>query len=189
VENRKIEKSMSYYVLELFFDVETERSIRNIWQVVDDMPGWSPLERGDSWPHLSISSTPQLDLDMFGTLLRENAAAASAVPVQLATVETFTPDLAVVYLAPIKTPGLFSIHAQLIDVLLLSGAVIPDLYAPGVWVPHCTVAMQFPLALVRQTVELIYQQKLPIAGTIDRVGLVEISPLGASYVAVCPLAG
>ena len=50
-------------------------------------------------------------------------------------------------------------------------------YAPGAWVPHCTLEMDLPDENVPKVIELCSDLDLPTEAHLVEVGLVEFRPL------------
>ena len=180
---------MSHFVLELFFDPNTERAVRSLWGVVDALAGWTPQVRGAARPHVSACSCPSLDEDAFRQALAALTADTPPLRIEFASVATFASAEGVVFLAPVVTADLLALHIRLVEAMRQSGATVPDLYQPGRWVPHCTLAQGLPPELVSQAVAVALRQWSPAVGRIEQVGLVEVSSPQSRVVAQFPLKG
>lgn len=180
---------MSHFVLELFFDTETERAVQALWDEVDALPGWTPPARDGARPHISVCSCASLRVDAFAMTLGEVTAQTPPMGVDFASVAVFPSAEGVVFLAPVVTVDLLALHSRLIGALRECGASIPDLYTPGHWVPHCTLALGLPLSLLSEAVAVALREPMPLVGSIEHVGLVEVSPTHSRMAVLCPLAG
>jgi 2'-5' RNA ligase len=178
---------MSQYVLELFLDPKTERAVQSLWGVVDALAGWTPQVRGAARPHVSVCSCPSLDEDAFGRALAALAADTPPLRIEFASVASFASAEGVIFLAPVVTTDLLALHVRLMEAMRQSGATVPDLYQPGRWVPHCTLAQGLPPELVSHAVAVALRQWSPAVGRIERVGLVDLSPPQSRVVAQWPL--
>jgi len=165
---------MSHFVLELFFDVDTEQSIRCLWEQADAMPGWTPSARGYARPHISIASTSIVDTNTFDPILKDVVALTPPLPITFSSVATFPSDEGVVFLAPVVTANLLFLHERLYEALRQSGALIANWYSPGQWVPHCTVAHGLPSGRVPHVIELCLKGPLPLVGHVEQIALVEV---------------
>ena len=180
---------MSHFVLELFLDPNTERAVHGLWGAVDALAGWTPQARGAARPHVSVCSCPSLDEDAFGRALAALAADTPPLSIEFASVTSFASAEGVVFLAPVVTADLLALHVRLVEAMRQSGATVPDLYQPGRWVPHCTLAQGLPPELVSQAVAVALRRWSPTVGRIEQVGLVDVSPPRSRVVAQCPLKG
>lgn len=180
---------MSHYVLELFLDPKTERAVQSLWGAVDALAGWTPQVRGAARPHVSVCSCPSLDEDALRQALAALAADTPPLTVEFASVAAFASAEGVVFLAPVVTADLLALHVRLVEAMRQSGATVPDLYQPGRWVPHCTLAQGLPPELVSQAVAVALRQWSPVVGRIERVVLVDVSPPRSRVVAQCRLKG
>ena len=180
---------MSHFVLELFLDPDTERAVQNLWGVVDALAGWTPQARGAARPHVSVCSCPSLDEAAFGQALAAFAADTPPLTVEFASVAAFASAEGVVFLAPVLTADLIALHERLVEAMRQSGARVSDLYQPGRWVPHCTLAQGLPPELVSQAVAVALRQWPSAVGRIEQVGLADVSPPQSRVVAQCPLKG
>jgi len=95
--------------------------------------------------------------------------AAAPVPLTLASAGTFPGGEGVVFLAPVVDEALLRLHR---DWHALAPGGIPY-YAPGAWVPHCTVG--FHLADVVPAVAAA-REALPIRGRFESIALMEFDP-------------
>ena len=180
---------MSHYVLELFLDPKTERAVQSLWGMVDALAGWTPQVRGAARPHVSVCSCPSLDEDASRQELAALAADSPPLRIEFASVATFASAEGVIFLAPVVTADLLELHVRLVEAMRQSGATVPDLYQPGRWVPHCTLAQRLPPELVSQAVAVALRQWSPAGGRIEQVVLLDVSPPQSRVVAQCPLKG
>ena len=180
---------MGHYVLELFLDPEIERAVRSLWGVVDGLAGWTPQVRGAAHPHVSVCSCPSLDEAAFRQGLAALAADTPPLRIEFASVATFASAEGVVFLAPVVTADLLALHVRLVEAMRQSGATVPDLYHPGRWVPHCTLAQGLPPESVSQAVAVSMRQWSPAVGRIEQVVLVDVSLPLSRVVAQCSLMG
>jgi len=71
----------------------------------------------------------------------------------------------VMWVGPAPTVGLLGHQAQLWQRLTDAGVAVSPLYAPGIWVPHCTVSMRVPRPVLTEAARLCLET-LPIEATV-----------------------
>jgi 2'-5' RNA ligase len=174
---------MSHFVLELFFDADTDRKVRAIWELMDELPDWSPPARGESKPHISVASMSELDVKGFDSAVQVVAISKRPFEIFFTSLGAFPSNSGVVFLAPIVTSELLGLHNTLENELERFGASVSLLYRLGNWVPHCTLAMPL-MAAVPKAVYLALGQDLHIRGHIESMGLVHVSSAGSTLGAI-----
>ena len=129
------------YAIELFFDEQADTAVRRLWHrlAVSGLPSRETLGHRRHRPHVSL------------TVLETTRPQAVAHVVDLVDVQrlpalhfsalgTFDGGGGVLFLAPVVTEPLLTVHARLNDVLQDQGIAQWPHYLPGSWVPHCTLA-------------------------------------------------
>lgn len=107
-------------------------------------------------------------------LLGEWAPRQQDVALRLSHIGRF-PESGVAFLGVTPTRSLIDVHTDLhVRVATLASGTVWSLYQPGVWVPHCTLAMRVPDAAVSHLLSLAHAVNLPIEAAVVEVGLVEI---------------
>jgi 2'-5' RNA ligase len=95
------------------------------------------------------------------------------MPLTLASIGFFLSEERVAFLAVTPTERLLAAHQHVYSAL---PGLVSDLwphYAPGTFVPHCTLAMRSPDA--ETIVGAVSPDSLPIPGVAQEIHLVEIS--------------
>ena len=102
------------------------------------------------------------------------ASAIRDIALELSYIGRF-PEAGVAFLGATPTRFLLGLHAGL-HVRLAALPTGPgwDLYRPGSWVPHCTLAMGVADPDVSRLLSLTRAVKLPIEAAVVEAGLVEI---------------
>jgi 2'-5' RNA ligase len=126
---------------------------------------------------VTLAVADGLDLPAAERLVADLARTTRPVPVAFSSLGAFATDPAVLFLAPVVSAELLRVHEQ----LQARFAAVADrplpYYAPGAWVPHCTLAERIPRANLGLAVAAAAEADvLPLAGTLDRVGIVEFRP-------------
>jgi len=149
--------------VEVYFDPEAERAVFGVWEVVRAVSGSSLLFDLRTRPHVSLAAYPE------GVKPLEDVLAsfwAAPFPFALASAGAFPGAEGVVFLAPVVDAALLRLHRGW-HALAPGGTAH---YAPGAWVPHCTVGIN--LADVAPAVAAA-RAALPIRGRFESIALVE----------------
>ena len=77
------------YAIEMFFDKETDTSIREIWNDLHESKQSSYMSESGSIPHVSLTVFNQLDIDECNKRLTEFANSACGIEISLASIGTF----------------------------------------------------------------------------------------------------
>lgn len=165
------------FAVEMFLDPESAEAVRGIWRDLAES-GVAPWmhESGDR-PHVTLGVCDRLDVAVCAEFLAAFAADHSAPKVLLVSIGIFATDPAVVFLAPVVTTDLLDLHARFHQRFSEVAGDQWAHYLPGAWVPHCTLAMGCPVAMVPRAVDLCQSMRLPLDGRLGEVGIVEIRPV------------
>jgi 2'-5' RNA ligase len=173
------------FAVVLFFDAATEATIRNVagGLAQDGIP--ADLFVGDLRPHISLGVCDTLDPDGFRAVFMAFAALTPAGDFTLASVGIFpTSAVGVLFLAPIVTSTLLSLHAHFHTLFARYAVSQQDYYLPGNWVPHCTLALNVPLERLAAVVEAASRTAgLPLRGRYESIGLIQFLPARDVYTA------
>jgi hypothetical protein len=150
--------------VELYFDHPAERRVRALWDAFEaaGIPSMRGLLSGRHRPHLSLAVAEVLD-----PVAVRAALDGFAVAPPLALSFQFTGVFVgrVMWLGPAPTAGLLSHQAQVFQRLRDAEVAVSPLYAPGSWVPHCTVSMRVPRPVLTDAARLCLEM-LPIDATV-----------------------
>lgn len=162
------------FAIELALDSMAGAAVRRIWRELEDT-GITSMARSGAHPHVSLGIWDALDLHAAQADLAAFAREIEPIPVTLASVRTFSTGA--VFLAPEAHPGLAALHAGFHRRFAHLGTGAWDDYAPGLWVPHCTLAMDLTEDLVPTALEIARRAPLPLRGQLERIGIVEFRPV------------
>jgi hypothetical protein len=74
------------------------------------------------------------------------------------------------------TMPLLEFHAQVHASLVIPSGKSWDIYRPGHWVPHCTLAIDLETGKLEKAISLCAQLKFPMILRADALGAVEFVP-------------
>jgi 2'-5' RNA ligase len=170
------------YALEWQFDAATDAAVRRIWAALEDAGIPTPA-RETGRPHLSLARFEASDPTRLADAVSRLARAASAFAVEFSALGVFAPE-GWVFLSPIASTKILESHACVHEwlgrLVAEAGGVTAihrDSYAPGHWVPHCTLTTRLESALVAQAVQLCLKAELPRTARVERLGLTHYPPV------------
>jgi 2'-5' RNA ligase len=162
------------YALELALDDPAAGAVRRAWRELADA-GITYMARSGARPHVSLGIWDTIDGVAFEAELARFAAETAPLPITLASVGRFSAG--VVYLAPVVTAALIDVHADARRRFARHGAAPWRHYDPGVWVPHCTLALDLTGEQLGTALQIAGRAPLPIEGRLVEVGIVEFRPV------------
>jgi 2'-5' RNA ligase len=141
------------YAIELYFDAEAERAIREFRDKLT-AAGVRPVldELGDR-PHVSLALVDKLDAREMEEALRNLAGNIRSFSIIFSGVDSFSGNEGVIYLSPAGSKPLLAAHAAMHQILVNKALISNGYYLPGHWVPHCTVAYGVDAGLMGIAIE------------------------------------
>ena len=166
------------YAVELFFDHESELSVRKVWDGVGEALGQSSLSDSGARPHVSLAVyNDELDTSGFPEQLLEFAESTEQFEFCLSSVGTFLGNEGVVFLSPVVTRQLLAVHKRFHKVFSRYTESAIAYYFPGSWVPHCTVGIDLAASEVVNAVACCRKSFQSVTGRFREIGLVEFRPV------------
>lgn len=176
VGHRRINRSMSF-AIEMSLDPVSAETVRRVWRDLA-VSGVTPgMHQSGARPHVTLGVCDRLDVEGCSRFLADFAAANPAPMVRFSSIGIFATDPAAVFLAPVVTADLLALHNRFHEWFREVAGDPWAYYLPGQWVPHCTLAMELPLAGVPRAVDVCRAVRLPLDGRLEEVGVVEFRPV------------
>lgn len=150
--------------LELYLDVDATRRIRTLWRALEDegIPSMASLLASKHRPHVSLAAARRIDPEAVAAAL-DGMVVGRGLTLNMDFVGQFVGR--VLWLGVTPTAELLNHHGEVHDRLAAAGVEVWDLYAPGRWVPHCTISMRVPnpsmAPAIRRCLEV-----LPLSATV-----------------------
>ena len=165
------------FAVELFFDEESEARIGALWDELRDA-GLPALggSGSDGRPHISLTGYRDADEDDVRKILVDLAANTPVFPLHIASVGTFPGDEGVVFLGPSVSRALLDIHSRTVNALESRRIPTAALYAPGRWVPHCSVAIRVDQSQISNAINICRRSDALGQVGVREIGLFEIQP-------------
>jgi hypothetical protein len=157
--------------LELYFDPPAERRVRTLWNALEDagVPTMRDLLDGRHKPHVSLAVAEEFD----GAAVRDALAGFELVPpLRLSFLFAGWFVGRVLWLGPAPSVELLGHQAQVWRRLAVAGVTVSELYAPGAWVPHCTLSMRVPRPLLTEAVRRCLEV-LPLEATLTGAAIAD----------------
>ncbi len=165
------------YAVVLYFDKQSGNTIKKVWESINASGMTANMQEAGIYPHITLAVFDQLACQPCESTLAELAAHTHLIPLQLHHLGIFSHPEPVVFVAPIPTIELLMFHQAVIQTLSVDGAAPRDIYQPGVWIPHCTLAIGFEQGKFPEMIELSMGLELPLDISIEQIGVVEYQPL------------
>jgi hypothetical protein len=150
--------------LELYLDTHATRRLRSLWHALEaeGIPTLASLRDAKHRPHVSLAAAARLAPGAVAAALGDTPVGRGLV-LEMDFVGQFVGR--VLWLGVTPTTALLDRHRAVHERLSAGGVEVWEHYRPGRWVPHCTVSLRVPNALmgpaVRRCLEI-----LPLRATV-----------------------
>jgi hypothetical protein len=160
------------YAVEMYFDEQSNRQIREIWAAID-----SSLPGLNASPHLSLSLHGNVEPACMSHILQVFASQNRRISVEMPLYSSFLTDEGVLFLAPVVTEPLLALHKAFHHLLAEYGIESHPYHRPGAWIPHCTMDINLRSADLLRKFALCREMG-PVHGVmIETVGLISYPPV------------
>jgi 2'-5' RNA ligase len=160
------------YAVCLFFDKPSSEIITGYWRRIDSL-----YMRLGAKPHISLAVFDAVDIPAMEEWLGEFAFGCEKITVSLPSIGSFLTDERVIFLAPVVSRALLELHSAFYDRLNERRMTFHTLYAPGNWVPHCTLDMEISDGeYKRKIAQCALLDHIRSAG-LESIGLIEFRPV------------
>jgi 2'-5' RNA ligase len=132
-------------VINLTFSPNDERVVRLWWDACDrgGLPSLGATSAAES-PHVTLAVIDGAEPGDVIEQLEEELYGLGGPTVLLAHFGVFVQPKLVLFLGVTPTDELRYLQREVIDTAVAAGGEVWDHYQPGTWVPHCTLARDFP---------------------------------------------
>lgn len=161
------------FAVTLALDEAAAAEVRGLWFALADLGIMSMAAPGAD-PHVSLVLWDSIDRSAIERGLAAVAAETGPLDIVLAGVATFGTSVAYLELAP--APALRELHARLHERWARLGTGPSPHYAPGAWVPHCTLAEDLGPATARLALQTA-AARVPLRARLESIALVEFPPV------------
>ncbi len=132
-------------------------------------------------PHITLAIYDELECQACEQKIAAFAKEVQGVDLLFSSIGIFDNTNPVVFAAPTLTHTLLDLHQRL-HTLLEDEAHHPwEIYQPGLWVPHCSLAVEFSPQNLFKALEICLQLELPLQVPVSTVGVMQFEPLAPLY--------
>jgi 2'-5' RNA ligase len=126
-------------------------------------------------PHITLAIYDNIRLADLRGVLRHAFSGRPALHLRVTHIATFEQPNPVFWAAPDPSDGLSRAHASLHR--LIDPSLCHEHYRPNNWAPHCTLAMNVPIANVAKARELAARPMQPFEVTFATADCAEFHPI------------
>jgi 2'-5' RNA ligase len=161
------------FAVSAWFDPALEARVRAIWRLLGEAGLSSDLHEGPYRPHVTLGIHDELDRSAFSAALRGALRGRGGLPVALPSLGVFANDPPTLFLGVTTSQALLDLHALVHRHFRAHGKGPHAYFLPDRWNPHCTLAPAIAPAELARAMILLSEQKLPLVGRIERLGIIE----------------
>lgn len=163
---------MQAYV-HLTFDAPSQAALREVQQGLKGagLP-YAAMPEQDITPHLTLAGFDEFDKGVLVEALTDELEETLSFPMTFASLGAFTGENSILFLAPIVTKALLTLHERVHTVVVAYVGNSDARYAPGAWIPHCTLALGLSGPRLAEGVRQLSELKLPLQARVTQVRLV-----------------
>jgi 2'-5' RNA ligase len=172
------------YAVELALDERAGRVVRGLWRELSAI-GVDWMDVSGAEPHVSLAIWDAIDRAPFEAALARFARETAPPTVTFDAVDIFPGGA--IYLRAAPSPALAEVQRRAHERLDEAGSGAWHYYLPERWIPHCTVAMEFPVDRKNQALTVVRRVALPLVARLESAALIEFRPV--REVARYPLGG
>jgi 2'-5' RNA ligase len=160
----------------LYLDERSSDVIVENWkqQASEDISRFM-LEEGYH-PHITLGACEDISLEQCGEALESFAAGTRPLTLEMPYIGIFPHDKGAVFLGVTMTDRLLAYHKSFHEILGIHGRAVDDIFSPGKWVPHCSMAYHESPEKDLRAIQLYMALKLPMIATCDRLAVIEFPP-------------
>ena len=175
------------FAVQFYFDQALEAAVFELRRVLTAAGVTPTLDHLGDRPHVSASVLPLLDAEAFRSRLEHLSRSLAPFSIALSALGAFPTAEGVLFLAPAPSASLLRAQRLVHEELLGLGASPSPYYAPGAWVPHCTIGLDLPTHEVHRAFQVGLANLRPLSGQVRAIGVIEFRPVKELY--GFPLAG
>ena len=162
------------FALELFFDSNTNREVREVWRSLAKVSGSHYLEQNGVRPHVALAVIEATSGTAFHGW-REIISAAN-VPSALEEEGKGSFPGCISFVRFRRTPSLMALHQRVMDFCDHASLQVNSHYRTSTWVPHCTLAQNFPAERIAEIDFASNEFRFSCSWSIASVGIVRFPP-------------
>ncbi len=175
------------YAVVLYFDDASNNLLETVWRRQAEN-GISAFMLDEGYrPHITLGACEGLDIGTCGSALKQLSAASKPFAVEMPYLGIFPHEKGAVFLGVTVTDTLLAYHKSFHDMFESHGKEPLNVFAPGRWVPHCSLAYHESREKDVSALKLNLDMPLPVVATCVSLAVIEFPPWNERL--VCPLGG
>ena len=139
------------------------------------------LHESEIPPHITLAIYEQLDCQPCEEKIARVAGQTQGFDLTFSYFGWFQSGNPVVFTAPTVTEKLLQYHREIHALLKKDAREAWHLYEPGMWVPHCSLAVEFDPEKMPQAVQICRKLDLPLTVPVESIGVVQFEPVSHIY--------
>ncbi len=164
------------YAVEIYFDAETDRTVRKIWEAIAEAGLNSYMLEANYRPHFTLGVCEELDVAGMKAALDEFAEEYSPLPLALSSLGIFPGEEGVLFLGVTVARSLLDLHAAFHRAFAKYAQQQSEYYTVGNWIPHCTLAYLLSEEETIAALEIAREFALPLLSRTTEIGISEVAP-------------
>lgn len=177
------------FILELTFDPATHAAIEQLRVDLEADSATTHLSTPLLRPHVSLIVGSEVDVEATLPVLHSFAATTPSFPLTFSYLGIFSPgNNGIVYWGVTATHALLGLHSAFVATVSPLMGEVWAYYTEGVWVPHCTIAVDVKMAQMPTVLERSHPISIPFIGRAVAVSLVEVKREQGTLLGIFPFA-
>lgn len=165
------------YAVVLYFDTPFQEAIHQIWDRLDNSGVKFKTDQRRFRPHITLAIFDEIDCDDYKSKIEKIAFSSNVTHLHLDHIGIFNKPDIVIFLAPPPGKELLALHKVIHDVLSNHTQGSWELYKPGNWVPHCTLANDLEISDLEQAIGICIEIPLPLSAKITQICIIAFDPI------------
>ena len=163
------------YLISIYFDEETNKTIQDYINQVADKTGNTFMTDGNVPPHITISAFETKNEEQVIKALEKVASRIKSGQLQWVSVGQFFPY--VIYLTPVLNEYLHSMSQEIyVSLKDIDDTEISPYYRPFQWLPHTTIGKKLSQEEMQIAFEILQKNFAMFRGRVTKIGLAKTNP-------------
>lgn len=173
------------FAVVLYFDDASTSQLMAVWQRQAES-GISAFMLSEGYrPHITLGGCDGLDIASCGSALKRFAANSKPLTVEMPYLGIFPHDKGAVFLGVTVDDTLLAYHKSFHSLFSAHVEKPYDVFAPGKWVPHCSMAYHESREKDLSALSFSLNLPLPVVVTCVSLAVIEFPPWNERL--VCPI--
>ena len=164
------------YLISIYFDERTEKSIQNLIHRVADATDNTFMLDNQVPPHITVAAVEtKREDELVACIDRLVRGDITNGDIQWVSAGAFFPQ--VIFVQPVLNEYLHQFSVTLAEELAqIEETILSPYYQPFGWLPHCTIAKQLTKEQMVEAHQVLQQYFVPMVGHVTRIGVARTNP-------------